>query len=218
VDQARRARDHEPHLPLRRGHGLWEEGKRSPISKANSVRSATDERRIRHSKKLRGSALLDDPNKLIIETCIATGARIPSLGLQWRHVNLDAGTIKIEQRVWHQDVGRPKSDGTGAFGIGDLAGRFRAKPRRQGHAEFVRLPAETGVRQPLWDRACATHSIRQRRLRCDFPDWGRTPSGEQTSLGGNKSAQCHRSLQDCRPQRSGNDGRLHLRHAERQND
>ena len=54
---------------------------------------------------------LEEPYKLVIETCIATGGRISEvLGLMWKHVNLDAATIKIEQRVWHQDVGRPKSE------------------------------------------------------------------------------------------------------------
>jgi integrase len=50
-------------------------------------------------------ARLEDPNKLVIETCIATGARISEiLGLKWKHVNLEAATIKIEQRVWHQEI------------------------------------------------------------------------------------------------------------------
>ena len=72
---------------------------------------------------------LEEPNRLIIETCIATAARISEvLGLTWRHVNLEAGTIKIEQRVWHQDVGRPKSeDSKRVLGIGNLIARYAAK-------------------------------------------------------------------------------------------
>jgi hypothetical protein len=74
-------------------------------------------------------AWLEEPIRLIIETCIATGVRISEvLGLKWKHVDIDAATIKIEQRVWHQDVGRPKSeDSRRVLGIGDLAARFRAK-------------------------------------------------------------------------------------------
>ena len=34
VDHAWRAGDHDPGLPYAEGHGLWEEGKRSPVSKA----------------------------------------------------------------------------------------------------------------------------------------------------------------------------------------
>ena len=44
---------------------------------------------------------------------------------KWKHVNLAAATIKIEQRVWHQEIGRPKSeDSRRVLGIGDLADRF----------------------------------------------------------------------------------------------
>jgi len=54
--------------------------------------------------------LLEEPHKLVIETCIATGARISEvLGLKWKHVNIDAATIKIEQRAWHQDIDIPKA-------------------------------------------------------------------------------------------------------------
>ncbi|MEN6533595.1 MAG: tyrosine-type recombinase/integrase [Bryobacteraceae bacterium] len=62
-------------------------------------------------------ARLDGPNKLVIETCIATGARISEvLGLEWRHLNLTAETIKIEQQVWQEDVG-PPADGAHAYSV-----------------------------------------------------------------------------------------------------
>src|SRR5579884_786288 len=107
------------------GHGLWEEGKRSPASKAKlgKKRYKNERRILSFDETARVLARLEEPNKLIIETCIATGARISEvLGLKWKHVNLDAATIKVEQRVWHQDVGRPKSeDSRRLLGIGDLA-------------------------------------------------------------------------------------------------
>jgi integrase len=76
-------------------------------------------------------ARLEEPNPLIIETYIATSARISEvLGLQWKHVDLEAGTIKIEQRVWHQDVDRPKTENSrGALGIGDLVERYKSEAR-----------------------------------------------------------------------------------------
>ena len=50
--------------------------------------------------------LLDEPYKLVIKV----------------------GTIRIERRVWHQEVGRPKSgDSERIWGIGDLVERLRAK-------------------------------------------------------------------------------------------
>ena len=52
---------------------------------------------------------LDDPNLLIIETCIATGARISEvLGPKWKHVNYNTSTIRIEQRLWRQELSRSR--------------------------------------------------------------------------------------------------------------
>ena len=45
---------------------------------------------------MRVLARLEDPVLLVIETCIATGARISEvLGLQWKHIDLKAGTLWI---------------------------------------------------------------------------------------------------------------------------
>ena len=82
------------------GYGLWEEGKRSPASKAKlGKRQHKYERRIlSFDETARVLAHLEETIRLIIEICIATGARISEvLGLVWRNVNLDAGTIEIEQ-------------------------------------------------------------------------------------------------------------------------
>jgi integrase len=84
------------------GHGMWEEGKRTPVSRAKlGKRRHKYERRIlTFEETARVVARLEEPNLLIIETCIATSARISEvLGPQWKHVDLQAGTVKIEQRV-----------------------------------------------------------------------------------------------------------------------
>src|SRR5439155_1117924 len=111
------------------GHGLWEEGKRSPASRARlgNKQHSYERRILGFDETARVLARLDEPYVLIIETCIATAARISEvLGLQWKHIDLDAGTIKIEQRVWHQELGSPKSEGScRVLGIGDLVERFR---------------------------------------------------------------------------------------------
>jgi integrase len=95
------------------GHGLWEEGKRTPVSRAKlgKKRHKYERRILSFEETARVRARLEEPNHLIIETCIATSARISEvLGLQWKHVNLNAGTVKIEQRVWHQDLDHPKTE------------------------------------------------------------------------------------------------------------
>lgn len=138
------------------GHGLWEEGKKSPASKAKlGKKHHKYERRIlSFDETARVLARLEEPNLLVIETCIATGARISEvLGLKWKHFNLEAATIKIEQRVWHQDIGRPKSeDSRRILGIGDLVQRFREKAtddaaKPEGWVFYQKRAPE----KPLWD-------------------------------------------------------------------
>lgn len=138
------------------GHGLWEEGKRSPSSRAKlGKKHHKRERRIlSFDETARVIARLDEPYKLIVEICIATGARISEvLGLQWKHVNLTAATVKIEQRVWHQEVGRPKSEGSRrTLGIGDLFGRLTelAGTGATKADDFV-FQQKRAPGKPLWD-------------------------------------------------------------------
>ena len=105
------------------------------------------------------------------ETCIATGARISEvLGLQWKHVNLDAGTIKIEQRVWHQEVSHPKSEGSKRLlGIADLQERYRAKIATDaGTPESFVFQQKRAPGRPLWDSGVrdAVHLAAQEAENC----------------------------------------------------
>ncbi len=138
------------------GHGLWEEGRRSPASKAKigKKRYKNERRILSFDETARVLARLDEPNKLIIETCIATGARISEvLGLKWKHVNFDAGAIKIEQRVWRQDVGRPKSeDSRRLLGIGDLVERYRSKAvEDNAKPDVFVFQQKRAPGKPMWD-------------------------------------------------------------------
>jgi integrase len=160
------------------GHGLWEEGRRSPASKAKlGKKHHKYERKIlSFEETARVLARLEDPNLLIIETCIATGARISEvLGLKWKHVNLDAGTLKIEQRVWHQDIARPKSeDSKRTLGIGDLLDRYRAKAVEASATQdsFV-FQQRRAPGRPLWDSGVRDALHQAAELEgCDFPGLG----------------------------------------------
>jgi integrase len=160
------------------GHGLWEEGKRSPVSKAKlgKKRHKNERRILSFEETARVLARLDDTNRLIIETCIATGARISEvLGLKWKYVNLEAATIKIEQRVWHQDVGRPKSDGSRRLlGIGDLAERYTARAAAEcANPESWIFYQKRAPERPLWDSGVrdALHQAAEAEG-CDFPGLG----------------------------------------------
>jgi integrase len=160
------------------GHGLWEEGKRSPSSRAKlGKKRAKRERRIlSFDETARVLTRLDEPYKLVIEICIATGGRISEvLGLQWKHVSFAASTIKIEQRVWHQEISRPKSeDSKRILGFGDLLERLRSKAMEATNApeEFV-FQQKRAPGKPLWDSGVrdALHQAAEAE-ECDFEGLG----------------------------------------------
>ncbi len=156
------------------GHGLWEEGKRSPASKAKlgKKRYKYERRILSFDETARVLARLEDPYRLIIETCIATGARISEvLGLKWKHLDLTAATIRIEQRVWHQDVGPPKTEHSKrTVGIGDLVERFRAKAAANGaKPDAWVFPQKRAPEKPFWDSAVRDELHKAARAEgCDF--------------------------------------------------
>jgi integrase len=175
------------------GHGLWGEGKRSPSSRAKlgKKRYKYERRVLSLEETARVLARLQITIRLIIEICIASRTRISEvLGLTWRHVNLDAGTIKIVQRVWHQEVGRPKAERSKRdLGVGDLVERLRAKAAEDGATPdaFV-FQQKRAPGKALWDSGVrdALHQAAQ-AAGCDFQDWGHTRSGAPISRGGSRS-------------------------------
>ena len=200
------------------GHGLWEEGKRSPASKAKlGKKHHKYERRIlSFDETARVLARLEEPYLLIIETCIATGARISEvLGLKWKHVNLDAahdqdraaclapGHRPPEERGQPSRSGHRRSGGTvpGEGGEGwRNAGRMGVPPKARAGKASLGL-------------GCARRSPSGRRGRGLRLPWTRTalvPEG-QHYLAATGRRKRHRGFQDRRPQRSGNDGRVHVR-------
>ena len=73
--------------------GYWPEGRRNPISrvKIGEKWSVRPERILTEEETVRVLARLSDPNLLVLETAIATGARISEiLGLKWCHVDLQS--------------------------------------------------------------------------------------------------------------------------------
>lgn len=160
------------------GHGVFQSVNGNPAAKAKLGKKRYKlERRILSLKET-GCVLrcLEEPNRLVIETCIATGARISEvLGLRWKYVDLDAGTIRIEQRLWRGDLDRPKTEGSRrVLGIGMLAGRFRAKATEEKPAveEFV-FQQKRQPGKPLWDSGVrdALHQAAA-EVGCDFPGLG----------------------------------------------
>ena len=121
-------------------------------------------------------ARLSDPNLLIIETVIATGARISELlGLQWHHIDLKAGVLHISQRNWRGDIDHPKSrTSKRPLTLGHLGERYRTKAKVENpKTDAFVFTRGDGSGKPLWDSG-----VRQALKRaavaedCDFPGLG----------------------------------------------
>ena len=83
-------------------------------------------------------------------------------------------TIKIEQRVWHQEIGRPKSDDSRrVLGIGDLADRFSALVSGPGAMDEFVFQQKRAPGKPLWDSGVrdALHQAAEAEG-CDFEGLG----------------------------------------------
>ena len=177
------------------GHGLWEEGKRSPSSRAKlgKKRHKRERQILSFEETARVLARLEEPYRLIIEICIATGARISEvLGLQ------------VEARESRR---RPRSRSSSASGTRRSAAR-RARTadgylgsaiwliafalRSAGPARTPRSSYSSKSARPesrCGTPACATRCIRPRRQRdATSKASGRTHSGARTSRGGSRSA------------------------------
>src|SRR5208282_2302796 len=158
--------------------GYWPEGRRNPMSrvKIGEKWSKRPERILTEEETVKVLARLSDPNLLILETAIATGARISELlGLKWQHVDLQAGILQIVQRYWRGDIDDPKSKTSKRpLTLGYLGDRYRAKAAADNSKAdnwvFVRTD---GSGLPLWDSG-----VRQALKRaavaegCDFAGLG----------------------------------------------
>jgi integrase len=158
--------------------GYWPEGRRNPISrvKIGQKWNMRPERILTEEETVKVLARLNDPNLLVIETAIATGARISEiLGLKWRHVDLENGVIHIVQRNWRGDIDDPKSrTSKRPLTLGYLVDRYRATAKADGAGPDTWVFARTdGSGLPLWDSG-----VRQALKKaaaaegCDFPGLG----------------------------------------------
>jgi integrase len=100
-------------------------------------------------------ARLEDPHLLICETCLDTGTRISeATGLKIKHVNLDLGCIRIEQRNWRGDIDEPKTaKSKRTLALAALTERYRtwiASLERRDPEAWM-FPQDQDKRQPMWD-------------------------------------------------------------------
>jgi integrase len=136
--------------------GYWPEDRRNPMTKVNLGRKyeTRPKRILTEQETNRVLALLQEPNRLIAEIALSNGARISEiLGLQWKHVDLESGVIKVEQRYWRGDLDRPKTQGSSRkLVVGHLVARLRAKAQADGaEPEAFVFVRNDGSGKPLWD-------------------------------------------------------------------
>jgi len=158
--------------------GYWPEGRRNPISRVRIGEkwSVRPERILTEEQTVKVLARLSDPNLLVLETAIATGARISEiLGLKWCHVDLQSGVLHIAQRNWRGDIDDPKSKTSKRpLTLGYLGDRYRAKAAADKATAdrwvFVRTDS-SGL--PLWDSGVRQALKRAAEAEgCDFPGLG----------------------------------------------
>jgi integrase len=139
--------------------------------------SVREKRILSEDETVRVLARLEDPFLLINETCISAGPRISEvLGFQIRHLDLDKGTLGVEQRNWHQNIDKPKTEKSKrTLAIGGLVGRYRewvAKLPSQEPDAWL-FPQAGDTSKPMWDSAVRIELHRAATAEgCDFPGLG----------------------------------------------
>jgi integrase len=193
--------------------GYWPEGRRNPMSrvKIGEKWSVRPDRILTEEETVRVLAQLSDPNLLVIETAIATGARISEiLGLTWRHVDLQSGVIQIMQRNWRGDIDDPKSKTSKRpLTLGYLVDRYRAKAATdKAHPEKCVFVRTDGSGQPLWDsgvrQALKRAAAPRRGLRLPWPRSSLLPPRQYHMAARGRWVE-HRSIENRRPQHGSDD-------------
>ncbi|MBI4460576.1 MAG: tyrosine-type recombinase/integrase [Acidobacteria bacterium] len=120
---------------------------------------------------------LDDPHRLICETCLSTGARISEvLGLQRKHLNLEKGTVLIEQRHCRGDIDVPKTKNSRrVLTLGALVERYREwiAKKNINHPDQWLFAQEDDRHKPMWDSGVRkVLKIAAVAAECDFPGFG----------------------------------------------
>jgi integrase len=122
-------------------------------------------------------ARLEDPHLLICETCLDTGTRISEVtGLKIKHLDLDLGCIRIEQRNWRGDIDEPKTaKSKRTLALAGLTERYRAWVLRLEHhgPEAWVFPQDVDKSHPMWDSGVRSALKKAAAAEgCDFPGLG----------------------------------------------
>ena len=120
---------------------------------------------------------LNDPQLLICETCLSTGARISEvLGLTLKHLDLLKGTIHIEQRHCRGDIDVPKTrNSRRVLTLGTLVDRYKhwiGKKEITQPQQWL-FPQDDDPQRPMWDSGVRKAlKIAATAAAHDFPGFG----------------------------------------------
>ncbi len=120
---------------------------------------------------------LEDPHLLICETCIYCGTRISeAVGLQLKHLDLNKGTIRIQQRHCRGDIDEPKTENSKrTLALGALVERYRQWIGKKGIVkpnEWI-FPQDEDRTKPMWDSGVRKELKKAaRNAGCDFKGFG----------------------------------------------
>jgi len=151
----------------------------NPINRVKVGRKWTvwPERILTEEETVEVLSRLEDPHLLICETCIYCGTRISeAVGLQLRHVDLKAGTIKIQQRHCRGDIDEPKTKNSKrTLALGALVDRYREWIAKKGITkpnDWIFAQDEDPTK-PMWDSGIRDRLKRAARdYGCDFKGFG----------------------------------------------
>jgi len=120
---------------------------------------------------------LADPHLLICETCLSTGARISEvLGLALKHVNLQKGTLHIQQRHCRGDIDVPKTKNSRrVLTLGTLGARYEdwVTKKNISQPDQWLFPQDDDPLKPMWDSGVRKAlKIVARAAGCDFSGFG----------------------------------------------
>jgi integrase len=132
---------------------------------------------LSEEETMRVLAGLTDPQLLICETCLFTGARISEvLGLTVKHLDLQKGVLHIQQRHCRGDIDVPKTrNSRRVLTLGALDTRYKAWVGRKNLTEPHQwlFPQEDNPQRPMWDSGVRKAlKIASTGAACDFLGFG----------------------------------------------
>src|SRR5262249_3761027 len=150
----------------------------NPISRVKLPKKwqVYEKRILTEEETVRVLARMGDPHRLICEICLATGARISEVtGLQVKHVSLEHGYLRMEQRHWRGDIDAPKTERSKrVLTLASLTDRLKLwiESLKNNNSDAWVFP-QPDIRKPMWDsgvRAALKEAARAEK--CDFPGLG----------------------------------------------